>query len=369
MAVHIFVPRWMNSSITNAQNSNARALLSRFADPRARWTAVGTDQIPDAVARNGIHVVQLHRSRLWKYQLALKYFSRFDAIFYPGVDWPDEFGLKARRLLGKRAPVIATIEGIIADATDVARISNLVGHPVFSQPGVEHAIPRIRTMYQTADHIIAISPFLARVAAFLYGDKVSFLPLGIERSVFFETGRKEPSRCRVVGCGTVKSSKNPQMFLDLASRYQQADFIWYGDGPMVPTLSAQASQRGLSNLRFPGGLQPALLAGEFRKSSFFVLPSRAEGVPKVVQEAAACGLPIVVNGYYETPSVEHMRNGLVAWSDEELIAHVGTLIHDPDLRRDMSSQSVEMAKQWDWDRIAPQWQDLVIRLAISLSRS
>ena len=362
MAVHIFVPRWMNSSITNAQNSNARALLSRFTDPRAHWTAVGTDQIPEAVTRNDIHVVQLHRSRLWKYQLALKYLSSFDAIFYPGVDWPDEFGLKARRLLGKRAPVIATIEGIIADAPDVARLSNLVGHPVFSQPGVEHAIPRIRSMYQMADHIIAISPFLAQGATFLYGNKVSFLPLGVDRSVFFATGRQEPSRCRVVGCGTVKSSKNPEMFLELASRYPEADFIWYGDGPMVASLSAQSRQRKLANLSFPGGLQPAHLAEEFRKSSLFVLPSHAEGVPKVVQEAAACGLPIVVNGYYVTPSVEHMRNGLVAWSDEELIAHVGTLIHDPGLRRSMGAQSVEMAKEWDWDRIAPQWQDLIIRL-------
>src|SRR5258708_4103663 len=162
MAVHIFVPRWMNRSITNAQNSNARALLSCFSDPRAQWTAIGTDQPPDAVIRNGVKIIQLFHSGLWTYQLALAYQSRFDAIFYPGVEWADELGMRLRRLSRRRIPVIATIEGIIAGQKDVDRLSDLVGHPVFSQPGVDHAIPRIRAMYEQADHIIAISPFLAR---------------------------------------------------------------------------------------------------------------------------------------------------------------------------------------------------------------
>jgi glycosyltransferase involved in cell wall biosynthesis len=220
-------------------------------------------------------------------------------------------------------------------------------------------------MYETADHIIAISPFLARVAAFLYGEKVSCLPLGVEASIFHNTGRREPLRCRVVGCGTVKSSKNPQMFLGLAARYKQADFFWYGDGPLVQSLTAEAKQMGLENLRFPGGIRPELLAEEFRKSSILVLPSHAEGVPKVTQEAAACGLPIVLNGYYEAPTVVHQRNGMIAWSDDELAEQVGTLIRDPETRRRMGEQSTTMAKEWDWDRIAPQWEELVIRLAKS----
>lgn len=365
MAVHIFVPRWMNPSITNAQNSNARALLSRFSDSRARWTAIGNERPPDAVVKNGVSIIPLVRSRLWKYQLALAYQSRFDAIFYPGAEWPDEFGMRFRRLSGRSTPVIATIEGIIADRAALKRISDLVGHPVFAQPGVEHAIPRIRAMYEQADHIIAISPFLARVAEFLYGGKVSCLPLGVESGIFHSTGQREPDRCRVVGCGTTKSSKNPEMFLRLAACYKQADFVWYGDGPMVQPLMNEAKQMALENLSFPGGIQPAALAEEFRKSSFLVLPSHAEGVPKVTQEAAACGLPIVLNGYYEAPTVIHRHNGLVAWSDEELFDHVGALIHDPDTRRTMGERSAAMAKDWDWDAIAHQWEDLVIRLVTS----
>jgi glycosyltransferase involved in cell wall biosynthesis len=363
--VRFFVPRWMDRVNTNAQNSNARALLSRFSDPRARWTAVCSEEPDDSIRRNGIETLRLSRSRWWEFRLACSYQSRFDAVFYPGPHWGDKVGLRVRRLAGKRTPVIATIEGIIASSAAVQQFSNLVGHPVFSQPGTDDRVPRLRWMYESADHIVAISPFLARFAQFLYGDKVSCLPLGVERSIFHSIGRREPARCRIVGCGTVKSSKNPQAFLRLAARHKQADFVWFGDGEMVQQLTAEARRMGIDNLRFPGALQPELLAEEFRKSSFFVLPSHAEGVPKVTQEAAACGLPIVLFGFFEAPTVIHQRNGLVAWSDEELSEHVNTLIHEAEIRSKMGQQSTEMAKDWDWERIAPQWESLVIRLATS----
>jgi glycosyltransferase involved in cell wall biosynthesis len=363
MAVHIFVPRWMNPSVTNAQNSNARALLSRFSDKRARWTAVGNETPPETITRNGVEIVELPRSRFWQHQLALAYQYRFDAIFYPGVEWPDEFGIKLRRLSGRHTPIIATMEGVIADDEGLARLRDLVGHPVFSQPGVEHAIPRIRWLYQTADHIIAISPFLQRAARFLYGEKVSYLPLGVDLDVFHSAGRQNPDRCRVVGCGTVKNSKNPQIFLDLAARFQEADFVWYGGGPMVELLNLKALEIGLRNLRFAGSLPPKSLAEEFRMSSLFVLPSHSEGVPKVTYEAAACGLPVVLNGFFEAPTVIHQRNGLVAWSDDELSEHVGVLIRDREARKRMGEQGAQMAREWDWNKVAPRWEELVIRLA------
>ncbi len=358
----------MDRSNTNAQNSNARALLSRFSDRRAHWTAVTGDD--EAGLDGGGDVVQTHRissSRLWQCHLAIAYHARFDAIFYPGPHWGDQVGLNARRLTRRQVPVIATIEGIITGPDSLQQLSKLFGHPVFSQPGTDAAVPRIRWMYETCDHIVAISPFLASVAQALYGEKVSCLALGVEKSIFHDRGRREPARPRIVGCGTVKASKNPQMFLRLAATYRQAELVWFGDGIMRPSLIVEANRMGLENLRFPGALTAEILAEEFRHSSFFVLPSRAEGVPKVTQEAAACGLPIVVHGFYEPPTVVHKTNGLVSWSDDELIEQVGVLIDSPESRLLMSQHGAAMAKAWDWDLIACKWEDLLIRLISSQS--
>jgi len=366
----VFVPRWMDRTNTNAQNSNARAMLSRFSDPRARWISIRGEDAPERIQTNpAVESHLISSSRSWPYQLALQYQSKFDAIFYPGPTWADKAGLVLRQRTGRDVPVIATLEGIIASPNDLQRISKLVGHPVFAQPDADASVPRIRWMYETCTHIIAISPFLARVATTLYGDKVSCLPLGIESQIFHVTRRSEPARCRVVGCGTVKSSKNPQSFLRMASRYSQADFVWFGDGPMRQSLVAEAKNAGINNLDFPGPLSPGALADQFRSSSFFVLPSQAEGAPKVTQEAAACGLPIVLYGFYEAPSVVHRENGLVAWSEEELLEHVGVLIEDRKLRHAMGARGSEIARDWNWDDIAPRWEDLLIRRLAQHSRA
>jgi glycosyltransferase involved in cell wall biosynthesis len=361
--IRIFVPRWMDANNTNAQNSNAKALLSRMSDPRAQWTAVCSDEPDRQVVNNGVRLLLLSTSRTWRSELFLSYQRGFDSIFYPGVTWADDLGLLARSVTGRHIPLIATLEGIIAAPEDVRRLSEMVGHPVFSQPGTDDAVPRLRRIYQAADRIIAISPFLSNVARSLYGDKICCLPLGVDTGIFNNKNRMEPARCRVVSCGTVKSSKNPKLFLDLASRYVDTDFVWFGDGLMRPSLQIEAASRELQNLSFRGALQPAALAQEFRSSSLFVLPSHAEGVPKVTHEAAACGLPIVLNGYFEAPTVVHGENGLVAWSDEELMQHVGTLISDPLKRKIMGEKGAAMAAQWDWNSVAPSWESLILQMS------
>jgi glycosyltransferase involved in cell wall biosynthesis len=359
----VFTPRWMDENDTNAQNSNARAMLSRFSDPRACWIAVRGEDPPERILANpAVETHRLSTSRWWPFELALEYQWQFDAIFYPGPNWADKAGFLLRRFAGRGVPVIATLEGIIAGMEDLRRISQVVGHPVFGQPGADAAVPRIRWMYETSTHIIAISPFLARVASTLYGDKVSCLPLGIEAHIFHSKNRREPTRCRVVGCGTVKSSKRPQFFLNLARRYPEADFVWFGDGEMRPPLMAEATKMGLPNLTFPGGISPDRLAEEFRNSSLFVLPSQAEGVPKVTQEASACGLPVALYGFYEAPSVVHQQNGLLAWSEQELLEQVGLLIGNREMRFAMGHCGAEMALRWSWDDVAHQWEELLIHL-------
>ncbi len=52
----------------------------------------------------------------------------------------------------------------------------------------------------------------------------------------------------------------------------------------------------------------------------------------------------------------------VAWSDQELLDYVGVLIEDRETRLGMGQRGAEMAKQWSWANIAPQWEEFLIRL-------
>ena len=192
-----------------------------------------------------------------------------------------------------------------------------------------------------------------------YGDKFTVLPLGIDVETFHpRPGESTYARegLHVVSAGRVAAHKRPEVFLTLASHFPDVQFSWYGDGDQRLELIAEAASRGLRNLAFPGACGPRELADAFRSADIFVLPSRAEGVPKVTQEAAACGLPAIVFGHYETPTVEHDRNGLVVWSDEELLTSIGRLLDDDALRRAMGREGAEMMRLLDWDAVAPRWE-------------
>jgi len=148
--------------------------------------------------------------------------------------------------------------------------------------------------------------------------------------------------------------------VELAKRHPEADFVWYGGHGSQELAIFQAKAEGFGNLSFPGNLQPLELAEAFRSADLFVMPSGSEGVPKVTQEAAACGLPVVLFGYYEAPSVIDGENGYVVWDDEQFYHRVAELLDDAPLRSKMSSKGKSMAQEWSWDVIAPRWEAQIL---------
>lgn len=178
--------------------------------------------------------------------------------------------------------------------------------------------------------------------------------------MFVRSGWNRRTRPRVIGAGTVGPRKRPQLFIKLARIFPQADFVWYGEGELRASLQAEAAHGGLSNIEFPGAVDPEVLAREFTASDIFILPSLAEGVPKVTQEAAAAGLAQIIFGFYEAPTVRDGVNGFVVWNDDELVPRLGQMLKDPDMVAKMGRAGVEMATAWSWDIVAPQWEQRII---------
>jgi glycosyltransferase involved in cell wall biosynthesis len=167
-------------------------------------------------------------------------------------------------------------------------------------------------------------------------------------------------RPRIVCAANVSAHKQPHIFLKLASRFLNADFVWFGEGELRAALSEQAIKAEITNLTFPGVLTHEALAREFSSSDIMVLPSRNEGVPKVTQEAAAAGLAQIIFGFYEAPSVVDGINGFVVWSEEEMVERLARLIADRDLVQRMGRAGAQMAASWSWDLVAPKWEDQII---------
>lgn len=360
----MYVPTLVDASNHNAQVLNARSILAGWDVPGWRVAAHAYNE-PDPLveANTQVDITRLWRRHAWYLHYFLRYLRPYGLIFYPRATPMDLAGLRWRKRLGRSAPVVGTLEGLAGNRARETEYSAVAGHPVYCHDVPADVIKRADECLNQTDHIIAISPFLARMGQIRYGNKLSVLPLGIDTKLFYPQNRLANKRLKVVAAGTFQSRKRPDLFVELARRYPQADFTWYGEGDMRRALQAQAAQLGLDNLSFPGPLSPRLLADAFRQADIFVMPSRSEGVPKVTQEAAACGLAQVIFGYYEAPSVVDAQNGFVVWNDEEFFMRVGELIDSPRLVSTLGQAGAEMARAWDWTFVAAKWRARLIEIA------
>lgn len=357
----ILTAQWTDADNHNAQVLNARAMLARFTSPHASWLAMAYNRPdPRLTAAPRVSIARLWRRHLWYLHKLALYQSRVDAIFYPGPYWFDEWGLRLRVAVGRRIPVIATVEGLVGDPEREELLSRWAGHRVYCQRVPGNRLRRIDTILRDADRIIAISPFLGDMARRLYGDKVSVVPLGIDLRPAAETSKVGSRRLRVVGAGRIYENKRPELFLDLAERFPTADFVWFGEGPRRAALQGEASRRGLNNVEFAGAVPHEQLQSEMAASSLFILPSLSEGVPKVSMEAAAAGIPVILYGHYHAPSVVDGINGYVVWDDAQLIGRVSELLDDPRRADELGQRGLQMAQDWSWDHIAPLWEQEIL---------
>ncbi|MDQ3493115.1 MAG: glycosyltransferase [Chloroflexota bacterium] len=130
-----------------------------------------------------------------------------------------------------------------------------------------------------------------------------------------------------------------------------------GDGPERPRLEAQARTLGISDsISWEGyvGERERVLA-MLRESDLFVLPSLTEGVPKVLVEAMACGVPVIASAVGGIPAVlgDGDRGRLLRPGDEiDLATSIRSLLEDPAAMRTFRDRGVAWAADHTAERQA-----------------
>ena len=133
--------------------------------------------------------------------------------------------------------------------------------------------------------------------------------------------------------------------------------LW-GTGPLQEVLAGQIESLGLvENVRLMGpteDVQSALL-----RSSVFALSSDFEGLPVVLCEAMACGVPCVSVdcGPGIAEIIRHEEDGLIVAPGEieQLAAGIVRLIEDEPLRRAMGERARRNIRRFSTDEIMRQW--------------
>ncbi len=119
-----------------------------------------------------------------------------------------------------------------------------------------------------------------------------------------------------------------------------------GDVPRIKAILQSSHIEG--SVQLLGWVDPQQLIELYSQSHLFVLPSYYEGLPMVLLEAMACGLPIVgtrVGGIPEL--IEEGENGILIHPGDRdaLLNSLVWLLNDPILREHMALKNVQKIKE------------------------
>ncbi len=130
-----------------------------------------------------------------------------------------------------------------------------------------------------------------------------------------------------------------------------------GDGPERNEFEQLAVRLGVADdVHFVGSFPHEQAIAFVKRSSFFVLASRAEGLPLVIAEAMACGKAVVGTAVDGVPEIVHDGvTGLLVPSEDPtaLAAAMRRLHEDPELRDRLARNAQRSASsEYSWRVIA-----------------
>jgi len=221
--------------------------------------------------------------------------------------------------------------------------------------------PAIKSIWRHATGVVACSDGLRNLALkFSPSAQISVVPDGIDLEKFRPVQRQvEPEVVRVLTIGRLIPRKGMQFLIralpDItknAKRNFEVEIV--GDGPYRQELVELATELKVSHkLNFVGTVPYEHLAKSYQEADVFVLCSLAEGMPLVVLEAMASGLPIVASRVQGIEDLVAANGYLFKPGDwHSLATKLVLLINDGQKRIKMGGESINRVQKYAWENIA-----------------
>jgi glycosyltransferase involved in cell wall biosynthesis len=289
------------------------------------------------------------------------------------------YGLK-RKWLGRRSgpPYVMTLHGLEERRVDVMTREakkgrawnfgwrNRVWHSLYH-------FPRFRWAIRTADGAHAYSRDVWNLLQLKYGlapERVEYIPNGVEGRFFGRTRRySRGETLRLLYAGTWLDQRGifyireamlrlapriPGLKLTIAGPATPAEVVMKFFGPelaahveVLPVIAASSMQE------------------LYAEQDIFVFPSLMEGLPSVLLEAMASGMPVITAETCGMPDmVQDGFNGLlVPPADAAALENaIARLAESEELRQRLGCTAQESMKRYEWSGAAEKLEDLFLRV-------
>lgn len=206
------------------------------------------------------------------------------------------------------------------------------------------------------------------------------IPNGVDATIFCppeNPGRKLELRRQlgfdagaplVLFVGRFVEKKGVPLLVKLSRQMPDVQWIFAGHGPLDPSREIGANARVLR------GWQGARIADLCRAADLFVLPSRGEGFPLVVQEALACGTPVLAEtalGMASPAAREWMNLEPLGQADDaarwekRLRALLTEIARDAEREaQNRAARAAFARREWSWESGARRYLEILEDIAV-----
>jgi glycosyltransferase involved in cell wall biosynthesis len=284
------------------------------------------------------------------------------------------------RLLAARREITGLIRDLKADVLLCHGYkANLIGRPAAGKAGIQAwAVARgwtgqdlrvrcydrlDRLLLSRMDLVVAVSEGMAAAvrATGVPAQKIHVIRNAARADAFREPDPAHrramealfpnPGERIVISANRLTPDKGTHVLIDAVRTVMQSDpgarFLICGDGASRPDLERQVRSAGLQDVVAFAGFRPDLDAW-MPNADLLALPSFNEGLPNVVLEACACGVPCVATAVFGTPEVLHdgVNGYLVPAGDSAALAdRITRLLADSELRRRMGAAGRKLVRE------------------------
>jgi glycosyltransferase involved in cell wall biosynthesis len=246
-------------------------------------------------------------------------------------------------------------------------------------PGNEAALDSIhrllqplrRLIFRKSLAVVANSPGLKEMSERADPFPVQVIPNGVDTDYFCPDENRDESARHAFAflfVGRFQVQKNLFYLLDHAASLRRSGagpFVLHivGDGPQHDELHTHAIKLGIEDcLVWHGWVDKGRLRQIYRCADCFVNPSLYEGMPNVVLEAMACGLPVIASRVLGNDAV--VCHGETGWlfdlkEPDAFWTALRKMMADPGLANEMGEKGRSwVMSDFSWRRVSQAYADL-----------
>jgi glycosyltransferase involved in cell wall biosynthesis len=235
--------------------------------------------------------------------------------------------------------------------------------------GLYHKLvaPLLRRVWKNAAAIVANSTGLRTLAMqFEHRFPISIIPNGVNVNRFSVPVDRSWDFPRLLFVGRLVHQKGLDLLFPALGKL--TDLPWeltvIGDGPQRVLLEELATRLAIADcVHFAGWQRGSDLECHYRESNLFILPSRHEGMPNVVLEAMASGLPVLatrIAGSEELVLPGQTGELVAPESESALEEALRPLLMDASLRQRLGAAGRQrVVEEFTWASVARQYLNLL----------